>query len=235
MLIFTGDLPEFPLQMDRPISQKPSPSPRSHPPPPSARCLGVHECVLPTDLPELIKSPLRTGSFTCGFLWGPESLSTCSALTGARIPSPPPRSPQMSFRFAGGGGHGAPAAPNTAVEGEGPSGRAGLQMALHSSPLLSKLADSSTSWGKQLLCPWWPVAATLFCQDPTCSLSVFHVVLSVDGAFLAAKPPRLSPVFLQSFPFRWGLLGSGRTARKEAVSSQAEFMFLKHVFLRLNR
>lgn len=81
----------------------------------------------------------------------------------------------------------------------------------------------------------WPVAATLFCQDPTCSLAVFHVVLSVDGAFLSAKPPRLSPVFLQSFPFRWGLLGPGRTARKEAVSSQAEFMFLKHVFLRLNR
>lgn len=155
MLIFTGDLPEFPLQMDRPISQKPSPSPRSHPPPPSARCLGVHECVLPTDLPGLIKSPLRTGSFACGFLWGPESLSTCSALTGARIPSPRPTSPQMSFCFAGGGGHGAAAAPNTAVEGEGPSGRAGLQMALHSSPLLSKLSDS-TSWEKQRLCGPWP-------------------------------------------------------------------------------
>lgn len=83
-----------------------------------------------SDLPELIKSPLRMESFPCGFLWGPGSLSTCSALTD----SPhnfPTKSPQMSFYFAGGGVHGAAAvargaAPNMAVEGEGLNDRAGL-------------------------------------------------------------------------------------------------------------
>lgn len=84
---------------------------------------------------------------------------------------------------------------------------------------------------KQLLCPWWPVVAILFCYDPVYFLSVFYIVSSVDGAFLFSKPPCLSTVFLQSFPFRWDLLGSGLAPRKKTVSSHVEFMFWKHMFL----
>ena len=54
----------------------------------------------------------------------------------------------------------------------------------------SGLGISPELWQeKQLLCSWWPEDTILSCNDSIYFLSIFHSVLSTDGAFLFSRPP----------------------------------------------